>query len=270
MESQSHDGEFLNTLARGLAVLRVFSGEHPKLTLSEVAKRTGISPAAARRCLHTLNELGYVRHQGKYFYLLPEVMSFASAFIESVNLDQLVRPHLQRLRDQSGDSSSLVTLSGHDILYLIHVSTNRMVRLAAGMGTRFPAFATSLGRAIVAFMPPTQRADWLASAELVALTAKTITDATELEANFEQVRALGYSAVADELDYGIVSIAMPIRNPYGKVIAAINCSASTARSSVEEHIEARLPLLRDAVAAIESEVRRHPLLADVLSTPASD
>src|SRR5665213_1776400 len=145
------DSEYLSTLERGLSVLRAFGKDNPQMTLSEVAEITDLSPAAARRCLNTLVKLGYVAKHHRHFLLRPEVMSFASAYLDSMSLGELVRPHLQAVRDESGDSSSLAVMSGYDILYLVHVSTNRMVRLAAGVGTRYPAYATSLGRAMLAF-----------------------------------------------------------------------------------------------------------------------
>ncbi len=148
------DSEYLSTLERGLSVLRAFGRDNPQMTLSEVAEVTSLSPAAARRCLHTLVKLGYVAKHHRHFLLRPEVMSFASAYLDSMSLGELVRPHLQQVRDETGDSSSLAVLSGYDILYLVHVSTNRMVRLAAGVGTRYPAYATSLGRAMLAFETP--------------------------------------------------------------------------------------------------------------------
>ena len=131
------DTEYLSTLDRGLSVLRAFGRDNPQMTLSEVASLTKLSPAAARRCLNTLVKLGYVAKHQRLFLLRPEVMSFASAYLDSMSLGELVRPHLQAVRDETGDSSSLAVLSGNDVLYLVHVSTNRMVRLAAGIGTRY-------------------------------------------------------------------------------------------------------------------------------------
>ena len=175
------DGEFLSTLERGLSVLRCFSRERPEMTLSEVAAVTDLSPAVARRCLHTLVELGYVGRKDKLFLLTPEVMGFASAFLESMNLEEIIRPHLQIVRDNTGDSSSLAVLSGGDVLYLIHVSTNRMVRLAAGIGTRFPAYATSLGRILLAQLSDEELDSYLKTTELRHFTDKTITDPARLK-----------------------------------------------------------------------------------------
>jgi IclR family pca regulon transcriptional regulator len=241
-------------------VLRVFGRETPQMTLSEVAQRTRLSPAAARRCLNTLVGLGYVAKHHRQFLLRPEVMSFASAYLDSMSLGELVRPHLQAVRDATGDSSSFAVLSGEDVLYLEHVSTNRMVRLAAGIGTRFPAYATSLGRAILAFETPQVREAYLDAAELTAFTAHTITTREGLAVVLARTRAEGYAATKDELDYGLISIATPILDADGRAVAAINCSTSTSRVTMEELVDSRLPTLRNAGRHIEGALRRQPYL----------
>jgi IclR family pca regulon transcriptional regulator len=258
--SRPRNGEYLNTLARGLSVLRAFSREHPEMTLSEVAARTQLSPAVARRCLNTLVDLGYVGKEGKRFLLTPEVMSFASAFLQSMNLEEAVRPHLQDVRDRTGDSSSLAVFSAPDVLYLVHVSTNRMVRLAAGVGTRFPAYATSLGKMLLAHLPETRLAHYLASTELQALTEKTITRPERLQQVLKEIRRNEYAITHDELDYGIVSLAVPIRAGTPEVIAAINCSTSTSRTDPDAMLDTRLDALRAAARAIEIELQRYPTL----------
>jgi IclR family pca regulon transcriptional regulator len=259
-KSRHVDSEYLATLERGLSVLRVFGRETPQMTLSEVAQRTRLSPAAARRCLNTLVRLGYVAKHHRQFLLRPEVMSFASAYLDSMSLGELVRPHLQAVRDATGDSSSFAVLSGEDVLYLVHVSTNRMVRLAAGIGTRFPAYATSLGRAILAFETPQVREAYLGAVEFTAFTAHTITTREGLAAVLARTRAEGYAATKDELDYGLISIATPILDADGRAVAAINCSTSTSRVAMEELVDSRLPTLRNAGRHIESALRRQPFL----------
>ena len=254
------DGEFLSTLERGLSVLRCFSRERPEMTLSEVAAVTELSPAVARRCLHTLVELGYVGRKDKLFLLTPEVMGFASAFLESMNLEEIIRPHLQIVRDNTGDSSSLAVLSGGDVLYLIHVSTNRMVRLAAGIGTRFPAYATSLGRILLAQLSDEELDSYLKTTELRHFTDKTITDPARLKKIMQQARSNDYAMTQDELDYGIVSIAVPIRAGGPQVIAAINCSTATSRIESGEMLDTRLPYLKEAAREIEIELQRYPAL----------
>jgi IclR family pca regulon transcriptional regulator len=265
-KGKKKDGEFLSTLARGLSVLRSFTKEQPEMTLSEVAVATDLNPAVARRCLNTLVELGYVVKKGKTFLLTPEVMGFASAFLESMNLEEVVRPHLQEVRDQTGDSSSLAVLSHFDILYLVHVSTNRMVRLVAGFGTRFPAYPTSLGRVLLAYQPEERIDEYLRLVELQEFTSKTVTSKDRLREILKDCRKNGYASIQDELDYGIVSIAVPIRGPDGEVLAAINCSTATTRVNETEMTETRLPLLRKAAFKIERDLQRYPTLIHSISS----
>jgi IclR family pca regulon transcriptional regulator len=259
--STVEDGEYITSLARGLAVLRAFSKEHPEMTLSQVASATRLSAATARRCLHTLVDLGYAAKRGKLFLLRPAVVSFASAYLDSMNLEQIVRPYLQEVRDKTGDSSSLAVLSDTEILYLVHVSTNRMVRVPCTVGTRFPAFATSLGRVLLAYQSKDALDDYFRKARLAALTEKTITSKSALRNLIAKVREDRCAATEDELDYGLVSVAVPIFNAENQIIAAVNCSTSTARADKSEMIASRVPVLREAARSIEIELRRYPMLA---------
>lgn len=259
------DGEYINSLARGLTVLRAFSKDRPEMTLSEIAAATELSPAAARRCLHTLIHLGYVGKQGKLFLLRPEVISFASAYLQSMNVEEIVQPHLQVVRDRTGDSSSLAVLSGPDILYLVHVSTNRMIRLAAGVGTRFPAYATSLGRVLLAWLPPEELDAYFGATELQAFTDRTTTSIPRLKQALREVRELAFASIQDELDYGIVSVAVPVHAQDGRILAAINCSTATTRITQREMVDTRVPVLREAAERIEQELRRHPVLVHSVS-----
>ena len=260
-KTPEREGDYITSLARGLAVLRAFSKEHPEMTLSQVAAATQLSAATARRCLHTLVDLGYAAKRGKLFLLRPAVVAFASAYIESMNLEQIVRPYLQDVRDKTGDSSSLAVLADTDILYLVHVSTNRMVRVPCTVGTRFAAYPTSMGRALLAFQAKEPLEDYFRKVRLTALTEKTVTSKSALKAILATVREDRYAAIEDELDYGVVSVAVPIFNADNEVIAAVNCSTSTARTDKNEMIAGRLPILREAARTIEIELRRYPMLA---------
>ena len=259
-DGRDGDTEYLSTLERGLSVLRAFGRDNPQMTLSEMAEVTGLSPAAARRCLNTLVKLGYVAKHHRYFLLRPEVMSFASAYLDSMSLGELVRPHLQAVRDETGDSSSLAVLSGYDILYLVHVSTNRMVRLAAGVGTHYPAYATSLGRAMLAFESDAVRSHYLDTCSMTAFTEHTVTSKEQLRHVLADARRNGYAAVQDELDYGLVSLAVPILDEAGRSLAAINCSTSTSRARKDELVKTRLMVLQNAARHIEGALRRQPYL----------
>lgn len=259
------DPEYLSTLERGLSVLRAFDEQHPEMRLSEVAVKTGLSPAVARRCLNTLVALGYVGQHGRNFLLRPEVLSFGSAFLASMNIEQACTPALQALRDDTGDSASMSVLSGREILYIAHVSTNRHIRLGANVGTRFPVHATSMGAAIMAFRPEAEIEAFLSIAPFERYTDKTLTDASALRARLSQVREHGVASALDELDYGIVSVAVPLFDAQRQVVAAINCSTTTSRISQEEMIETRLPGLQQAAREIEIALRRWPALLHTLS-----
>ncbi len=270
IKKERKDSEFLSTLARGLSVLRSFTRERPEMTLSEVAAATNLSPAVARRCLFTLVELGYVARDEKKFLLTPEVMSFASAFIESTNLEELVQPFLQKLRDETGDSASLAVLSGNDILYLVHVSTRRMIRLVAGFGTRFPAYPTSLGRVLLAHQPTPELGRYLKALKLEKLTEQTVSTKEALRKILKDCKKNGYASVEDELDYGIVSVAVPVFDANGDILAAINCSTATSRVHRKDMVDTRLPLLRETARAVENELRRYPILEHSIRGAARD
>lgn len=259
------DPEYLSTLERGLAVLRAFDQDHPEMQLSEVAAATNLPPAVARRCLNTLVHLGYVARHGRRFLLKPEVLVFGSAFISSMSLETVAAPHLQALRDETGDSSSMAVLSGHDILYLAHVSTTRQVRLSASVGTRFPVHATSLGKVLLAFQEDEAIAAYLHAAVLKRFTERTVTSKEELRARLATVRSTGYDSALDELDYGIVSVAVPVFDRDRRIMSAINCSTSTTRISQDELVRTRLPLLQEAARRIQSEIQRRPYLAHALT-----
>lgn len=258
------DSEYLSTLERGLSVLRSFDATRPEMQLSEVAVVTGLSPAVARRCLNTLVQLGYVAQHGRKFLLRPEVLSFGSAYLSSMNIEQQVLPPLQSLRDETGDSSSMAVLSGQDILYVAHVSTNRPIRLGANVGTRFPAHATSLGKVILAFLPDDAFQTYLDGADMTRFTERTVTTRQDMVDRIARVREHGYDSALDELDYGIVSVAVPIFGANREVMAAINCSTSTTRISQDELVRTRLPLLRDAAAQIAQSLNRWPSLVHSL------
>jgi IclR family pca regulon transcriptional regulator len=254
------DPEFLSTLERGLRVLKAFDEDHPEMTLSEVAAKTALPPAVARRCLITLVELGYVGQHERKFLLRPAVLTIGSAFLASMQIEQVVLPPLQGLRDQTGDSASLAVLSGAEILYVAHVSTDRRFRVAAGVGTRFPFHATSLGKALAAYLPDGERAALMAGAPFQRFTERTVTDGAALAERLNLITQRGYDSALDELDYGIVSVAVPIFGRDKRVIAAINCSTSTTRISQDELVRTRLPLLRAAAGEIEASLKRWPAL----------
>lgn len=263
-DSATKDPEFLSTLERGLRVLKAFDEDHPEMTLSEVAAKTALPPAVARRCLITLVELGYVGQYERKFLLRPAVLTIGSAFLASMQIEQVVLPPLQGLRDQTGDSASLAVLSGTEILYVAHVSTDRRFRVAAGVGTRFPFHATSLGKALAAHLPEAERGALMTGAPYQRFTERTVTDGAAMAERLTLIAERGYDSALDELDYGIVSVAVPIFGRDKRVIASINCSTSTTRISQDELVRTRLPLLRQAAGEIQASLKRWPTLEAAL------
>lgn len=260
--STPRDREFVAGLARGLAVIECFGADAPELTLSEVAARTGLTPATARRALLTLEALGYVRQHRRRFVLKSRVLALGAAFLGAMNLKDLVQPHLQALNARFGDASSLTVLEGNDVVYLAHAAMEkRERRLRQSVGSRLPAHAASTGHVLLAHLPPDRLATYLAQAPFPAYTARTPVTAEELSALLTAVRAQDHAAVCDVIEYGVVAVAVPIRDAAGRVFAAINCSADSTRVRLPEMVETRLPALRDAAREISTALDRFPALA---------
>jgi IclR family pca regulon transcriptional regulator len=257
--------EYLSTLEKGLRVLRSFSKDQSRMTLSEVARATELSPAVARRCLITLLELGYVGKVDNLFFLKPKVLELSTPFVESFNIDNIIRPPLQQLRDQTGDSASFAVLSGNEILYITHVSTYRVIRTQAATGTRFPALATSLGRAILSALPEGELDAFLYKYPLKATTKFTTTDPASLRAAIKQARSDGFAVVSDQLDYGITSIATPVVLPNFGVVGAINCSSSTGKVDLNSYPASRSPALFRIRDQLVSELKDARGLLDAIT-----
>ena len=256
-----NDGEYLNSLARRLAVMRAFTREKPEMTLSELAVQTELSPAVVRRCLNTLQHLGYVGKRDKLFLLRPEVFRLGTAYTESMNLEEIVRPSLQRIRDKTNNSVALSVLSKHDVLFLVYVSTKQLTRIVAGVGTRFPAYATAAGRAIMAFEEKQKLDAYFNELKLELLTERTVSSTKALRQIFTSVRKNGFASTDGQLDFGVVSVAVPIFNEDNHVIASVSCSTASARTPEQEMIETIVPDLRVAAKEIEFELRRTPMLS---------
>jgi len=246
---------FVQSLERGLAVIRAFDGDHPELTLSEVARETGLTRAAARRFLLTLSDLGYVRSDGRRFALTARVLELGYAYLSALSLPEVAEPHLERLVAEVRESSSLSVLDGDDIVYVARVPTSRIMRVAINVGTRFPAYATSMGRVQLAGLPEERLEEYLARADLRRLTSHTLTSAAQLRAELARVRRQGWALVDQELEEGLRSIAAPIRDRAGAVVAAVNVSAHASRASSETVRTVLLPPLLAAAAGIEADLR---------------
>ncbi|MCO8271461.1 helix-turn-helix domain-containing protein [Actinoplanes sp. TRM 88003] len=245
----------VQSLERGLAVIRAFDAEHAELTLSEVARICDLTRAAARRFLLTLADLGYVRTDGRLFSLTPRVLELGYAFLSSLSLPEVVAPHLERLVAQVHESSSLSILDGDDIVYVARVPTSRIMAVSINLGTRFPAYATSMGRVLLAALPPADLDAYLARAELTRLTAKTLTTPAALHTELTRVAAQGYAIIDQELEKGLRAIAAPIHDRAGAVAGAVNISVHAARATVEAMRRRLLPPLLAATAAIDADLR---------------
>ncbi len=254
----------MTALARGLAVIRAFGPDRTEMTLAEVAAATGQSAATSRRYLHTLRELGYVAAYGRKFMLRSKVLELGSSFWGLHGLERVAQDHLLSIVDKVDDSASLAVMEGPDVLYIAHVARHRTVRMAAGVGSRFPAYATALGRTLLACSDEAAIDRYLTETPLVALTERTQTDPRRLRAILERARRDGYAAIEDELDYGIASVATPII-VQGRAVAAVNSSSNSARRSLKALVEERLPLLKETAAAIGQELERSPALVHALA-----
>jgi IclR family pca regulon transcriptional regulator len=246
---------FVQSLERGLAVIRAFDAEHPELTLSDVARATGLTRAAARRFLLTLLDLDYVRTDGRLFSLAPRVLELGYAYLSSLTLPEVAEPHLEQLVAQVHESSSLCVLDGDDIVYVARVPTSRIMTVSISVGTRFPAYATSMGRVLLAALSDEDLEKYLARADFQRLTSRTIGGADALRTELAKVRSQGWALVDQELEDGLRSVAAPIHNRAGGVVAAVNLSAHASRSSLEALRRDLLPHLLSATAGIDADLR---------------
>jgi IclR family pca regulon transcriptional regulator len=253
--------EVMGGLAKGLDVIRAFTREHATLTLSEVAEAAGLPAATARRCLHTLEDLGYVLRTGRSFVLRPKVLELGAAYLESMNIEALTRNHLEDLARRTGDSAALTVLDDTDIVYVARASVRTLLRLEAHVGSRLPAYATSMGRVLLAGLEPAHLTRYFARAKLTALTDRTVTDPAKLRRLIDECRADGYSAVEDELAYGVVAVAVPVFDQAGTVVAALNSSGHSKRVSRAKLVRERLKMLQDVSRQISQELRGVPGLS---------
>src|SRR5215472_9009238 len=227
--SPPRDSDFVQSLDRGLAVIRAFGPDRERLSLSEVARATGLTRAAARRFLLTLVKLGYVRSDGREFSLRPRVLELGYAYLSGLAMPEIAAPHLEELVAKLHESSSISVLDGHHIVYVVRVPTKRIMTVAISVGTRFPAYATSMGRVLLAAMSQEEFERYLARASFEALTGRTVTEPGTLREIVREVGGQGYALVDQELEEGLRAIAAPIRGASGGVTAAINVSVHASR-----------------------------------------
>ncbi|MGW4212104.1 IclR family transcriptional regulator domain-containing protein [Lentzea sp. NPDC004789] len=245
--------DFVQSIERGFAVLLAFDEDRVTPNLAELAAATGLSRPAVRRILLTLQRLGYVRNAGSRWSLTPRVLSIGQHYSASNAMIEIAQPHLLDLSVQTGESASLAALDGRDAVYVARVPVRRIMSINVSIGTRIPAFASSMGRVLLAWAPDVV-VDEIVAGGLPALTKHTVTDAGALRDVLRQVRADGWSIVAEELEIGLLSVSAPVRDSTGEVVAALASSTSVGRSSVEAIRRDVVPLLLDTAERISADL----------------
>jgi len=238
------DPSFMTSLARGLAVVRAFSDARKPQTIAQISNKTGIPRAAVRRCLYTLQQLGYVDAELNNFSLRPKVLTLGYSYLSSTPLTVSAQPCLNAISRELNESSSLAVLDEGEILYVARAATSRVMSVALNTGSRLPAYCTSLGRVMLAHLPPEELDAYFEKTRLRAMTDKTVVDETRLRDMLRGVRQAGYAVNDEELEVGLRSIAVPVRGASGQVLAALNVGAQAARVSVEKLEKDFLPVLR--------------------------
>lgn len=254
-EPATHSADFVQSLERGLAVIRAFNADDRELTLSGVARKTGLTRAAARRFLHTLVALGYVRSDSRMFSLRPLVLELGYAYLSGLSLPEVAQPHLEELTAAVHEPTSISVLDDGMVVYVARVAAKRIMTVGITVGTRFPAYATSMGRVLLAYAPKPWLDDYLANVDLQPFTRVTITSRARLAEVLTQVRREDFALVDQELEEGLRSIAVPLRDPQGAVMAAVNVSTHVSRGDVTTVRAELLAPLRRTVAAIEADLR---------------
>ena len=249
---------YVQSFARGLQVIRSFSAQAPQQTLSEVAQRTGLTRAGARRILLTLEGLGYVRCNGRQFSLAPRILDLGFAYLSSLPLWNLAEPVMERLVEEVKESCSASVLDGPDVVYVLRIPTHKIMSINLGVGSRLPAYCTSMGRTLLAELDERALDELIREHPLVRRTARTIVDATALKAELARVREQGWCIVDQELEEGLVSLSAPIRDRGGRAIAAMNISGQVNRTSAAYMVENFLPKLRAAATEISRMLQHKP------------
>lgn len=248
--------DFIEALARGLEVIESFGAYPREMSLSDVAAQTGLARPTARRILLTLEELGYVRPCPGGYALTPRVLGLGMAYVQSFGLWDIARPHMERLVARTGESTSIAQLDGSDIIYVARVAVPKIVALVVQIGTRFPALQTSLGKVLLAAQDDDEVAQILAEPTRSGLTPRWDPDPAERRKELRTVRAQGWALTDEQLARGIRSIAAPLREGSGRVVAAINVNCHAAETSVEHLLNHHLPLLLQTAGAISADFSR--------------
>ena len=243
--------DIMGGLAKGLSVIETFTADRPRQSISEVSTASGLDRATARRCLLTLAHLGYADYDGKYFTLTPRILRLGTACLATMPLPQMVQPLLDQLSDQLGESSSVSILDGAEIVYVARAAQRKVMSIALMPGSRLPAFCTSMGRVMLAALPEAEARSILEAAPRVARTPHTVTDLEALMGILAEVRGKGHALIDQEVELGLRSIAVPVYNARGRVIAALNIGLPASQAEIGEL--ARLYLA--PMQAVQAELR---------------
>ena len=245
-DSRATERERVRSLVRGLAVIQAFGPDRPAMTLTEVAAATGMTRAAARRFLLTLEDLGFVDSDGKRFSLTPHILRLGYAYLSSMSWWHIAQPFMEQVARAVHESCSAAVLDGDEIVYVARVPASRIMSVNLSIGTRLPAYCTALGRVLLAHRPAGWVDAYLDRTPLEKRAPRTITDPARLRAELEKVRAQGFSLVDEELEPGVRSIAVPLSDRSGACIAALNIGGAAARATVQRLLDVYLPALREA------------------------
>lgn len=250
------DPNFMTSLARGLLVIQSFSPQSPQMTISQLSVKTGLSRAAVRRCLYTLTKLGFAGiEDGSRYALRPRMLSLSNTYSASNSLSTAAQPILERMSSVLRESFSVATLDGDDIVYIARSSVSRVMSDDLHIGSRLPAYCTSMGRVLLAYLPADQLEQYLARVVLTPHTTRTVTSVEKLRLALRNVRRHGYALVDQEYEVGLRSLAVPVYSPTGRVVATLNLSGSAPRMPVYEMQTRFLPHLRSAAAELGSFLR---------------
>ncbi|MBU6316053.1 MAG: helix-turn-helix domain-containing protein [Acidobacteria bacterium] len=247
-------GDFVQSLERGLNVLRAFDGTHPTMTVADVAKSTGLTRATARRLLHTLVQLGYADTDGKWFELTPKVLDLGHAYVSSLQLPDIAQPYMEALSDQVHESVSASVLDGHEIVYVARVPTQRIMAISLAIGSRLPAVWTSMGRVMLADRTDAEVRS-MVGPQVAPPSPRALTDVDALIDEIKSVRQQGWCLLDQELEEGIRSVAAPLHDRRGRVVAAINVGTHASRVTLKQLRGEILPRLLDTARAIDARLR---------------
>lgn len=246
----TEDKDYVTSLARGLAVIRCFDKDHCKLTLTEVAGRTDLARATARRFLHTLHALGYVETDGKLFWLSARVLNLGFAYLNSQPLVELIQPYIKEVSERTGESCSVSVLDLPDVVYIARSLTQQIMSVSLNIGSRLPALCTSMGRVLMASLPDEEILKFIKSQKIKSFTDHTLMDYSSILNEILAARSQGFSLVNEELEIGLSSVSVPIINKQGKAIAAINISSQPQKMHRKRLKEELLPSLQQAASKI--------------------